>query len=165
MICKLHVNCSKYIMSLSNGNIFHVTGPLCGNSPVTGEFPIQRPVTRSFDVFFELRLNKWLSKQSWAGDLRRHCTHYDVIVMILLYRKLLQTMGMKLMFISEINPHIFPINIFSYFIVNIVTIVSALLLQERYIYSFRIPQHCILLLVLRKYWVWPSIFSGQAMRN
>ena len=38
---------------------------LCaGNSPVNVEFPSQRPVTRSFDVFFDLRLNKWLSKQS-----------------------------------------------------------------------------------------------------
>ena len=36
-----------------------------GNSPVTGEFPAQMPVTRSFDVFFDLRLNKRLSKQSW----------------------------------------------------------------------------------------------------
>ena len=36
-----------------------------GNSPVPGEFPAQRPVTRSFDVFFDLRLNKRLSKQSW----------------------------------------------------------------------------------------------------
>ena len=36
-----------------------------GNSPVPGEFPTQRPVTRSFDVFFDLRLNKRLSKQSW----------------------------------------------------------------------------------------------------
>ena len=36
---------------------------LCaGNSPVTGEFPSQRPVTRSFDVFFDLCLNKRLSK-------------------------------------------------------------------------------------------------------
>ena len=59
-----------------------------GNSPVPGEFPAQRPVTQSFDVFFDLRLNKWLSKQSWgwvnngeAGDLRRHRVHYDVIVM------------------------------------------------------------------------------------
>ena len=32
-----------------------------GNSPVSGEFPAQRPVTRSFDIFFELRLNKRLS--------------------------------------------------------------------------------------------------------
>ena len=38
---------------------------LCaGNSPVTGEFPSQRPVSRSFDAIFGLRLNKWLSKQS-----------------------------------------------------------------------------------------------------
>ena len=37
-----------------------------GNSPVTGEFPSQRPVTRSFDVFFDLRLNKPLGKQSWG---------------------------------------------------------------------------------------------------
>ena len=35
-----------------------------GNSPVTGEFPAQGPVTRGFDVFFDLRLNKRLSKQS-----------------------------------------------------------------------------------------------------
>ena len=40
---------------------------LCaGNSPVTGEFPTQRPVTRSFAVSFDLRLNKRLSKQSWG---------------------------------------------------------------------------------------------------
>ena len=37
-----------------------------GNSPVHGEFPAQRPVTWSFDVFFDLRLKKWLSKQSWG---------------------------------------------------------------------------------------------------
>ena len=37
-----------------------------GNSPVPGEFPAQRPVTRSFDVCFDLRLNKQLSKQSWG---------------------------------------------------------------------------------------------------
>ena len=49
-----------------------------GNSPVPGEFPTQRPVTRSFDVFFDLRLNKRLSE---AGDLRRYRSHYDVIVM------------------------------------------------------------------------------------
>ena len=37
-----------------------------GNSPVTGEFPTQRPVTRSFDVFFDLRPNKRLSKHWWG---------------------------------------------------------------------------------------------------
>ena len=35
-----------------------------GNSPVPGEFPAQRPVTRSFDVFFDLRLNKRLTEQT-----------------------------------------------------------------------------------------------------
>ena len=38
---------------------------LCeGNSAVNGEFPSQRPVTRSFYVFFDLRLNKRFSKPS-----------------------------------------------------------------------------------------------------
>ena len=51
-----------------------------GNSPVTGEFPAQRPVTRSCDVFFDLRLKKRLSKQPWgwwfetpSWSLLRHC--------------------------------------------------------------------------------------------
>ena len=46
---------NHHMMTSSNGNIFCVTGPLWGNSPVIGEFPSQRPVTRSF-VFFDLRL-------------------------------------------------------------------------------------------------------------
>ena len=50
-----------------------------GNSPVPGEFTAQRPVTRSFDVFLDLRLNKRLSKQSWG-----YRTHYDVTVMDIL---------------------------------------------------------------------------------
>ena len=64
--------------------IFSALLALCaGNSPVTGEFPSQRPVTRSFDVFFDLRLNKQLSKQSWgwwfetpSHSFWRHC-NYD----------------------------------------------------------------------------------------
>ena len=45
-----------------------------GNSPVTGEFPAQRPVMRSFDVFFDLWLNKRLSKQKTPSfSLWRHC--------------------------------------------------------------------------------------------
>ena len=54
------------MMTSSDGYVFRVTGPCTGNSPVTGEFPAQRPVTRSFDVFFHLSLNKQLklSKQS-----------------------------------------------------------------------------------------------------
>ena len=52
-----------------------------GNSPVSGESFSQRPVTRSFDAFLDLRLNKRLGKRD-AGDLRRrHHVHYDVTVM------------------------------------------------------------------------------------
>ena len=47
--------------------IFSALLAICeGNSLVTGEFPAQKPVTRSLDVFFDLRLNKRLSKQSWG---------------------------------------------------------------------------------------------------
>ena len=72
------VNCRTHSDMTSNGNIFRVTGHLCGE--FTGEFPAQRPVTRSFGVFFELRLNKRLSKQlrGWwfetlPSPLWRHC--------------------------------------------------------------------------------------------
>ena len=72
---------------------------LCaGTSPVTCEFPAQRPVTCSFGVFFDLRLNKRLSKQWWGWwfettsrplwrrciacdcpSLRRKCHHFEEI--------------------------------------------------------------------------------------
>ena len=78
------------MMTLSNGNIFRVTGHLCGEFtgprwiPRTKAGPVNSPhkwpVTRSFDVFFDLRLNKRLSKQSWGWWLEtlsrpswRHC--------------------------------------------------------------------------------------------
>ena len=55
-----------------------------GNSPVTGEFLAQRPLTRSFDVFFYLRQNKRLSKQWWSWwfetpsrPLQRHCNVWE----------------------------------------------------------------------------------------
>ena len=68
---------------------------LCaGNSPVPGEFPSQRPVTRRFDVFFDLRLNKWLSKQSrsrWfetrSRSLWRHCNVMDAFLKIFIVLK------------------------------------------------------------------------------
>ena len=56
------------MMTSSKGNIFRVTGPLCGEFT---QFPAQRPVTRGFDDFFDRE----------AGDLRRQRVHYDVIVM------------------------------------------------------------------------------------
>ena len=69
-----------------------------GNSPVTDEFLAQRPVTRSFDVFFDLRLNIPLSKQWWgwwfetvSRPLWRHCNGSFVCVWAeLLLRHLLR---------------------------------------------------------------------------
>ena len=67
-------------MMTLNGNILRVTGHLCGE--FTCEFPAQRPVRRSFDVFFDLRpkINGWVNNGE-AGDLRRYRDHYGVIVM------------------------------------------------------------------------------------
>ena len=67
----LHImSCHCSMMTSWNGNIFPVTGHLCGEFtgefPRTDEYPTQRPVTLSFDVFFDLHLNKRLSKQSWG---------------------------------------------------------------------------------------------------
>ena len=60
-----------------------------GNSPVPGEFPAQRPVTRSFDLFFDLRPNKRLSKQSWGWwfetpscPLWRHRNAISILLMV-----------------------------------------------------------------------------------
>ena len=43
---RLHVD----MVTSSNGNIFRATGPLCGEFTGPGEFPAQRPVTRSIDA-------------------------------------------------------------------------------------------------------------------
>ena len=72
---------------------------LCaGNSPFAGEFPAQRPVTRSFDAFFDLRLNKRFSKQPWGWwfetpscSLLRHCNdrchHYSILHWSIFHRR------------------------------------------------------------------------------
>ena len=52
-----------------------------GSSPVPGEFPAKRPVTRSFDVSLICApINGWINNGK-AGDLRRYRVHCDVIVM------------------------------------------------------------------------------------
>ena len=55
-----------------------------GDSPVTGEFRAQSPVTRSLDVFFDLRLNERLSKQWWGWwfetSSRPLWRHFNVII-------------------------------------------------------------------------------------
>ena len=68
------------MMTSSNGNISALLVLCEGNPPATGGFPSQMPVTRCFDVFFDLRLNKRLNKQSRRRrfetplhSLWRHC--------------------------------------------------------------------------------------------
>ena len=77
------------MITSSNDNIFRVNGHLCGNSPVSGEFPAQRPVTRSFDIFFDQRLNKRLNKQSWGWWFEtlscpfwRHCNATSELLLL-----------------------------------------------------------------------------------
>ena len=72
------------IMASSNRNVFRVTGPLIceWNPPVTDGAPSQRPVTRSFDVSFDLRLNKRLSKLSRRRWIETPSRFSDVTVMV-----------------------------------------------------------------------------------
>ena len=64
---KIPHNTGLCIMMTSYMETFSALLAICaGNSPVPGEFPAHRPLTRSFDVFFDLCLNKRLSKQSWG---------------------------------------------------------------------------------------------------
>ena len=81
------IKCASYVVDSSLAwwrhqmETFSASLALCaGNSPVPGEFPAQRPVTRSFDIFFDLHLYKRLSKQPWGWwfetppcPLWRHC--------------------------------------------------------------------------------------------
>ena len=68
------------MMTSSNGNIFRVTGHLCGEFTGPRWIPRTKAMTRSFDVFFDLRPNKRPSKQWWgwwfetpSNPLWRHC--------------------------------------------------------------------------------------------
>ena len=77
----------RHMMTSSHGNFFALRTICAGNSPVTGEFPTQKPVTRSFDAFFDLRLNGRLNKQSWGWWFEtpsrswwRHCNMWDEII-------------------------------------------------------------------------------------
>ena len=62
--CKYTFNDIR-MMTSSNGNIFRVTGPLCG--------ALMFSLTRAW-------MNDWVNDRE-AGDLRSHLAHYDVILM------------------------------------------------------------------------------------
>ena len=81
------------------------TGPLCGE--FTGEFPNQTPLTRSYNVFFDLRVKERLSKQSWGWWLEtpscplwRHCNVYGLCVDSKFYTSKLQKSMIELIVIN-----------------------------------------------------------------
>ena len=69
--CSVLIYVSHLMMTSSNGNIFRVTGTLCGE--FTG------PGSLMFSLMYTW-INDWVNNRE-AGDLRRHRGHYDVIVM------------------------------------------------------------------------------------
>ena len=82
--CFSRVPYTQCMMTSSNGNIFRVTGPLCGE--FTGYRGI--PGTKASDaelwcfLWSAPWINSWVNNRE-AGDLRRHRAQYDVIVMAL----------------------------------------------------------------------------------
>ena len=77
---------SIFMMTSSNGNIFRVTGPLCGE--FTGPRWIPRTKASDAELWCFLWsapwINGWVNKGE-VGDLRRYRAHYDVIVMFMEY--------------------------------------------------------------------------------
>ena len=77
------------MMTSSNGNIFRVTGHLCGK--FTGPRWIPRPKASDakLSCFLWSWINRWVNNRE-VGDLRRYGAHYDVIVMSVMrmHRKL-----------------------------------------------------------------------------
>ena len=76
----------RIIMTSSNWNIFHGTGPLCGEFTGHRCILLTEASDAGFDVFFDLRLSKRLSKQSWgwwfetpSRSLFRHCNELEWI--------------------------------------------------------------------------------------
>ena len=87
LVCNMNLLFQASIMmTSSNANIFRVTALFLGESTGHRWIPSPRPVARSFGVFYDAHLNKRLSKEylpvnRYAGDLRRHRSHYDTTVM------------------------------------------------------------------------------------
>ena len=109
-------------MTSWNGNISALLALRAVNSPVNDEFPSQRPVTRSFHVFFDQRLNKRLSKQSnrrwfWTPSFVQNFLNSDYILSlgtiettsrcawIKYYRKIIKKMRLKMSVKMVANLH------------------------------------------------------------
>ena len=79
---KLHYGLKKFTMTSWNGNIFRVTGHLCGEFTGPRWIPHHKGQWRG-PLMFPLIcvwINGWVNNRK-AGDLRRYRAHYYVIVM------------------------------------------------------------------------------------
>ena len=74
---KCDFSCRDITMTSSNGNIFHVTGSLCG------EFTDHQGQWRRALLFSSICAwtNNWINNRG-VGDLRRHRAHHDVTAML-----------------------------------------------------------------------------------
>ena len=82
----LQITVKNCMMTSSNENISALLTRCAMNSPIPCEFPSQRPVTRNFDIFFDLRPNKRLSKYSkgwWFEAPSRPLWRYCNVISIL----------------------------------------------------------------------------------
>ena len=68
------------MMTSSNGNIFRVTGHLCGEFTGLRWIPRTKASDAELWCFLWAWINDWVNNCE-AGDLRRHHAHYDVTVM------------------------------------------------------------------------------------
>ena len=120
VIWGLPVQVLHNMMTWLNGNIFRVTGHLCGE--FTGHWWIPRTKASDAELWCILSLvcawiNDWVNNGQ-AGDLRRHRAHYDVIVMmysILCVHSLIHALPLSLLCFYRVGimlhvrsiPHIF----------------------------------------------------------
>ena len=81
-IHSLHIVVYYIMMTSSNGNIFRVTGPLCGDFTGHRWIPLTKASGAELWCFlwFAPEQTVWVNIRD-AGDLRRHRAHYDVTVM------------------------------------------------------------------------------------
>ena len=103
-----------------------------GNSPVSGEFPAQRPVTRSFDVSVICAyLNGWVNT-SEAGDLRRYRAHYDVIVIICLpCESFLHMCGLRNFILGQYHSfYPFDFSLYFYYLYIVIIIVFMIVILD-----------------------------------
>ena len=92
-------------MTSSNGNIFRVTDPLCGEFTGHRSISLKKGQWRGALIFSLIYawVNGWVNNRE-AGDLRRHRAHYDVILMVTITKRHVALQyGAKQLFLGEIE--------------------------------------------------------------